>query len=78
MTIMKSEDIYRWIRTAGLLALIPIVLACGPLGGYLIADILIKKFNLPGSTTVICVILGFVASLRETIRIIKIALNTKE
>lgn len=75
---MKSEDIYRWIRTAGLLALIPIVLAGGPLGGYLIADLLMKKFTLPGYTAVICVILGFIASIRETVRIIKIALNTKE
>ncbi|MCX5678163.1 MAG: hypothetical protein NTY76_03535 [Candidatus Omnitrophica bacterium] len=75
---MKSEELYRWVRTAGLLAVIPIILAGGPLGGYLIADLLIKKFTLPGYTAVICVILGFIASVQETIRIIKIALRTKE
>ncbi len=75
---MENKEIYRWVRTAGLLAIIPILLAGGPLGGYLVADILIKKFSLPGYTAVICVILGFIAGVRETVRIIKIALNTRE
>lgn len=75
---MKSEELYSWIRTAGMLSIIPIVLVSGPLAGYFAADILINKFNLPGYTTIICVILGFVASARETIRIIRIALKTKE
>jgi hypothetical protein len=74
---MKIKEIFRWVRTAGLLSIIPIILAGGPLGGYLIADILIKKLTLPGYTAAICVILGFIASIRETIRIIKIALKTK-
>lgn len=78
MIMMKGEELYRWVRTAGLLALIPIVLACGPLGGYLIADLLIKKLTLPGYTTIICVILGFIAGVRETVRIIKTALKARE
>jgi hypothetical protein len=74
---MKNEELYGWVRTAGLLAVIPIILASGPLGGYLIADLLIKKLNLPGYTVIICVILGFIASVQETVRIIKIALKTR-
>lgn len=75
---MKREEIYGWLRTAGLLAIIPIILLAGPLGGYLIADLLIKKIGLPVQVAVICVILGFIASVRETIKIIRIALRSKE
>ncbi len=76
--LMKREEIYGWVRTAGLLAIIPIILVAGPLGGYLIADLLVKKIGLPVQVTVICVILGFIASVRETIKIIRIALRSKE
>lgn len=75
---MKTEEFYGRIRTAGLLALIPIILATGPLGGYLIADILVNKFRLPGYLTVICVILGFIASVQEIVKIIRITLKSKE
>lgn len=75
---MKNEEAYRLIRTAGLLAIIPIVLATGPLGGYLVADLLVNRFGLPGYTIAICVVLGFAAGVRETIRIIRIVLSSKE
>ena len=75
---MKTEEFYARIRTAGLLAIIPIVLATGPLGGYLIADLLVKKLGLPGYATAVCVILGFIAGIRETIKIIRIAIKSKE
>jgi len=71
------RDVYEWVRTAGLCAVIPVVLAGGPLGGYLIGDLLIKKFGLPGYTDVICVIIGFIAGISETVRIIRIALKIK-
>jgi hypothetical protein len=75
---MKTKEIYRWVKTAGILSIIPIVLAAGPLSGYLVADLLISKFGFPGYSTIICVILGFAASARETVRIIRIALKAKE
>ena len=75
---MSGKKIYGWVRTAGLLAIIPIILALGPLAGYFIADMLIKKFALPGYTAAICVIMGFAASVQETIKIIRIALKTGE
>ena len=74
---MKSEEFYVRIRTAGLLAIIPIVLATGPLGGYLIADLLVKRLGFPGYTIAFCVIIGFIAGIRETIKVIRIALKSK-
>ena len=75
---MKTEEMYRWVKTAGMLSIIPIVLSAGPLSGYLVADLLIGKFGFPGYTTIICVIIGFAAGVKETVRIIKIALKAKE
>ena len=75
---MKTEEFYARIRTAGLLAIIPIVLATGPLGGYLIAELLVDKLGFPGYTTAVCVILGFIAGIRETVKIIRIAIKSKE
>ena len=76
---MTSTASYRWIRVAGLLTLIPIVLAAAPLAGYIAGDWLIHQFGFPRHTTIVCVIIGFAASVRETIKIIQAALKaTKE
>ena len=75
---MSSKEVYSWVRTAGFLMLIPIVLAAGPLGGYLAADLLIKKMHFPGYTAIILVALGFVASVQEIVKIIKITLKSGE
>ena len=71
---MSSKKVFRWIKVGGLLSLIPIVLAAGPLTGYLAADFLVKKLNFPGWTSIVCVIIGFVASAQEVVRIVKAAL----
>ena len=66
---------YKWIKIGGLLSFIPIVMATGPLGGYFLADYLEKKFGFPDFTSIICITVGFIASIRETIRIIRLALK---
>lgn len=73
----KKKDIYKRIKIAGLLSFLPIVLAAGPLGGYILGDFLEKKFSLPPYTHIICIGIGFLGSLRETIRIIRVALQTE-
>ena len=75
---MGDKDIYRWVRTAGFLAIIPIILAGGPIGGYLTAEILIKMMHFPGYTVIILTMLGFAASIVEIVKIIKIALKSGE
>ncbi len=74
---IKKKEAYKRIKIAGLLSFIPIILAAGPLGGYILGDFLEKRFHLPLYTQAICITLGFLGSLRETIRVIKIALRTE-
>lgn len=73
---MNKADLYRWIRVSGLLSLIPIVLAAGPLAGYVAGYYLTKLFNFPHYTGVVCAIIGFIAAVRETLTIIRAALRS--
>ena len=70
--------VYKWIKIGGLLSFIPIAMAAGPLAGYFIADYLEKKFAFPNFTSAICIIVGFIASVMETVKIIRMALKTEE
>ena len=72
---MMPPKAFKWIKVSGLLALLPIVLAVGPLTGYIAGDWLVTYFKLPPYITIICVILGFAAAVQESIRIIKAALH---
>lgn len=72
---MTSPKAYLWIRVSGLLALIPIVLAAAPLAGYIAGDWLVTQFRFPRYTTIVCVIIGFAAGARETVKIIRTALK---
>jgi hypothetical protein len=74
---IKKKEAYKRIKVAGLLSFIPIILAAGPLGGYILGDFLEKRFHLPVYTQAICIALGIIGSVRETVRIIKIALRTE-
>jgi hypothetical protein len=72
---MTTTKTFRWVKVGGLLTLIPIVLAAAPLAGYLAGEWLMLKFRFPRHTTIVCVIIGFAASVRETVKIIKAALR---
>ncbi|MDD5654240.1 MAG: hypothetical protein PHR91_01175 [Candidatus Omnitrophica bacterium] len=65
---------YKWVRTAGVLSFIPFVLVSGPVAGYFLGDFIVKKFVLPGYLTYICITAGFIASVHETVKIIRFAL----
>ena len=73
---MNKTKVFRRIKVAGLLSLIPIVLAAGPLAGYGAGYYLIKLFDFPRYTLIICAIIGFIAAARETIVIIRAALRS--
>ena len=70
--------VYKWIKIGGLLSFIPVIMAAGPLAGYFSADYLQKRFGLPGYISPIFITIGFIASARETIRIIRLAIKTEE
>ncbi len=70
---MAKKEFYARIRLAGLLSYIPLVLFTGPFAGFLAGDYLVKKFKLPAYILLICIALGFLSSIIEIIRIIKLA-----
>ena len=70
--------VYKWIKIGGLLSFIPVIMAAGPLGGYFSADYLVHRFGLPGYISPIFITIGFIASARETIRIIKLAIKAEK
>ena len=71
-----KQEIYKWIKIGGLLSFIPFILIAGPMAGYLAGDWLAKRFGLPQFTAVLLSGIGFIGSVRETIRVIRIALKT--
>jgi len=60
-----------WIRQIGLLTAIPILLAVGPFLGYLAGHWLDNKLNTEPIFTIVFLILGFIASGKETYGLIK-------
>jgi len=72
-----DEKDYRFIRQVGLLTTIPLMLLSGPLIGFLVGNYIDKRFGTAPWFMVLFVCLGFVASIRQTIAIIKKASNNK-
>ena len=51
---------------------VPMILACGPIAGYLVGKyILVDRLGLPAYWTILMVGLGFLASSIQVFRIIK-------
>ena len=72
----NKKEFYRRVKIGGLLIFIPFILVAGPLGGYIAGDYLEKRFALPSYLPITLAAIGFIASVGETIRIIRIALKT--
>lgn len=68
---MQKEEFYKQVKIWGMISFIPLMLAAGPVAGYLAGDYLKNKF---GSDYIlfICVFIGFVVAIAEVIRIIKL------
>ena len=69
---MASKDLYKGIKIAGMISYIPLMLAVSPLAGFFLGDYLQKRFNLPFYVLIICVGVGIVVGIRESIRIIRL------
>ena len=68
----KKEDPVRTMWMLGLALTLPMILLSGPLAGFLIGQfILVKKFEMPSSTTPILMVLGMIGSGIQSFRLIK-------
>lgn len=69
---MDPKKVTAW-RQIGLLSSIPFVLALAPIVGYFLGKFLDQKFRTQPWLSIILLALGFVAGVRETIKIIKVS-----
>lgn len=72
MTGKNPKKVSGW-RQIGLLSSIPFILALAPIIGYFLGKYLDTKFRTQPWLSLVLLGLGFVAGVRETIRIIKMS-----
>jgi ATP synthase protein I len=71
LTNNKNDERYRWARQAGLLGTIPFLLAVPPIAGVFIGKWIDGKLGTTPAFTIVFVILGFVAGIREVANVLK-------
>jgi len=71
----EKEGFYKSIKIAGVVSFIPLLLASGPVAGYLAGEYFVKKFHAGSGLYFICIGAGFLVSLIEIIRLIKFVLQ---
>lgn len=71
MTTDKNDERYRRIRQAGLLGTLPFLLAVPPIAGVLIGRWIDERAGTEPVLTVVFVILGFVAGIREVVSVLR-------
>ncbi len=71
---MQKEEFYKWVKIWGIVSFIPMVLAAGPLAGYLAGDYLRKKSGLD-FVLYVCIGAGCITSIAEVIRIVRVLIK---
>ena len=71
MTNNKNDERYRWARQAGILGTIPFLLAVPPIAGVFIGKWIDGKAGTSPAFTIVFVILGFLAGIREVANVMK-------
>lgn len=66
-----DQETYKQIKMAGLVMFIPFAVAIGPLSGFFLGAYLIEKFSLGDYVLYICITLGFLSGVWETVRIVR-------
>ena len=69
--VKTDKDRYAWARQAGLLSTIPFLMAVPPIAGLLIGRYLDKKLNVQPLFTIVFLLLGFAAAVREVANVLK-------
>ena len=72
MTQKDPKKVTAW-RQIGLLSSIPFILALAPIVGFLLGKFLDQKLRTQPWLSLILLVLGFVAGVRETIKIVKLS-----
>jgi ATP synthase protein I len=67
----KDEEKARLAQQVGAYITIPFILLASPLVGWLLGSWLDKKFHTQPYLLLLCIFLGFLAGIREVIRVIK-------
>jgi ATP synthase protein I len=71
LTKNKNDERYNWARQAGLLGTIPFLLAIPPIAGVLIGRWIDEKAGSSPAFTIVFVILGFIAGIREVANVLR-------
>jgi F0F1-type ATP synthase assembly protein I len=72
MTENDPKKVTGW-RQVGLLSSIPFILALAPIIGFFIGQLLDRHFRTRPWLSVILLLFGFIAGVRETIKIVKLS-----
>ena len=72
-----NDNKYRYVHQVGLYTAIPIILVAGPAVGFFIGDYIDRKLGTTPWFMLFFVVIGFVASVRQTIEFITKAGNRK-
>jgi len=75
--LKKDEKFYASVRNLGIVITIPTVFAVGPIVGFLIGNWIDQKWNTDPWGKTLFSLLGFVASVRQVIEIIKQATSSE-
>ncbi len=73
-----KTEVYKRVKIAGMVLFIPIVLAAGPISGYVVGTYITRRFHLPFYVTMALIAVGFASGIMETVRIIKQVLNIEK
>ncbi len=69
---MKSDkDRYSWARQAGMLSTIPVLMVVPPIAGVLIGRFIDRKLDTQPAFTIVFLVLGFAAGVREVAIVLK-------
>ena len=68
---MRSPELYKRLKIAGLALYIPATLVAGPLGGYFVGEFLARQLHRGLYFSLLFAAVGFVASVAEVVRIIR-------
>jgi F0F1-type ATP synthase assembly protein I len=72
---VNKQDLYKWVKIAGMLSFIPFILIAGISAGYFIGNLLIRRLNAPALVMPVFVVVGIFVSAVEVIRIVRLAIK---